>query len=186
MKYIVTKESKAFKEVTPEVKGIKNPITLGIKIYGKKDKAAFDAESKKATYSKDYEIAQALLKQHEELGDKTSEEFYAIREAMIDDVKRLSDEFMDNLETFYKKQVLFIKNASITVADDTGTESVVVIKDTRVVEPIESLWANSSECLAVLLDYYFEEDAYKDSLASAISSTIYNYTLKKEEKLKNS
>ncbi len=185
MKYIVTKESKAFKEVAPEVKGIKNPITLGIKIYGKKDKDTLDAEYKKVSYSKDYEIAQALLKQHEELGDKTSEEFYDIRETMLEDIKRLSEAFVENLNAFYKKQVLFIKNASITVADDTGTESVVVIKDTRVVEPIESLWANSSECLAVLLDYYFEEDAYKDSLSSTISSTIFNYSLKKEEKLKN-
>lgn len=185
MKIIVSKTSKAFKEVPADVKGVKNPIVLGIKLYGKSDKAALQAEYKKVSSTKELDKAQAFLKKHDEEGDKTTDEFYDIRDAMLADIEALSESYVAQLTEFYKKQVLFLKNVAITIADDKGVESVLTIADTRVVEPVESLWVDSNECLAVLLDYYFEEEAYKDSLPGIISSTVFNYTLKKEEKAKN-
>ena len=51
------------------------------------------------------------------------------------------------------------------------------------VAPIESLWQDAEECLAVLLDTYFEIPAIKDSLSSKIVDTVLNLQL--DEKVKN-
>lgn len=185
MKIIVSKTSKAFKEVPAAIAGVKNPIILGIKLYGKKDKDALQEEYKKVSVSVPLEKAQAELEVFLKEGDKTTDEFYSLRESMLENITKLSEEYVAGITEFYKKQVLFLKNVAITVADDKGVESILAIADTRVVEPVESLWVDSNECLAVLLDYYFEEEAYKDSLPGIISSTVFNYTIKKEEKLKN-
>ena len=184
MKAVIVRKSSPYAEKKVDVVGIKNPITLGIKLYGKDKRESLESSYEAIGINIALEKANAELEEFIRTGDRTTDDFYSTRKSMQDAIKKLTTKYVSDITEFYKDQVLFIKNASLLIEED-GVQRTISIADTRVIEPIESLWNTSEECLAVLLDYYFEEDSYKDSLPSLISSTIFNYPLKKEEKLKN-
>ena len=84
-------------------------------------------------------------------------------------------------DDFYKSHVLFIKNASLVTNDGGVQDTKLLVQDTRTVNPIESLWADGSECLAVLLDIYLDSPFFKDSLINAVSDAIFKTDFKSEE-----
>ena len=87
-------------------------------------------------------------------------------------------------DDFYKTHVLFIKNAALVTNDGGVQDTKLLVQDTRTANPIESLWADGSECLAVLLDIYLSNPAFRDSLQQAIGEVVFNIDFKSAE-LKN-
>ena len=91
------------------------------------------------------------------------------------EIEKLSEQQAKDYLAFIKSQVVYLKNVSlVTVDNETQEEKELIIKDTREVDPIESLWASPSECLAVLLDMYLDSAAFKDSFPQAVSSTVFD------------
>jgi hypothetical protein len=183
MPIITIKAQKAFTEVKVQAEGIKDNILIGVKVYSRselkqvrKDFTSLLKGSKIQRWLKELEIAQADLELSEDAVDAKVLELTNLIDATAD-----AQEV--GLDTFYKKHILYIKNATLTVTELEATKDLL-IADTRNVTPLESLWDTPDECLVVLLDMYLENQSFRDSLQKAISDTVFNL-VKGDEKLKN-
>lgn len=96
------------------------------------------------------------------------------------ELETLTEEMLEKYKVFYKKQVLFLKGCKLLTEDGQTIE----VLDTRTVKPIESLWGSPSECLDALLDIYFDDRNYKDSLITAIYTGLFGTSLE-DVKAKN-
>ena len=179
---IHVKNIKPFKEISPEVQGKKLPVTLGVRVYSSEDLKEMRESFRKLISNPELELYLAKLEKLEKEGDKAEETFYEERKQLQDKI----DSLVTNQELlssqFYKSQILFIKNASIEIEED-GKVKDMIVPDTQTVTPIESLWENPEECLAVLLDAYFSVPPIRDSLVSKITDVILNF--QSEAKTKN-
>jgi len=181
---LVVKNQKPFTEVTVDAKGIKSSITVGIKVYSHSDIAKVRKEFKKVLTNAELELKTAELVKWEEEGDKTDLSFYTKREELQDAIEEIAEKQAEVLMAFYKKQITHIKNASLEYNKDGETVDLNVA-DSRKAVPVESLWEDSNECLAVLLDTYLNYLPFRDSLTSKVSSVVFNIDLKEQASLKN-
>ena len=174
---------KAYKVINPELDGKKLPAELGITLYNTTESTKLQESFRELLTNEELEMARAKLAKWEDEGDKSEEDFYKIRKDLRTTVDALVKAQDKLLSDFYRSQVQFIRNTSVTITDK-GEEKSIIIADSRTAQPIESLWATPDECLVVLLDAYFEVPALRDSLTSKILDIIFNnYS---EEKGKNS
>lgn len=177
------KQIKPYKEISPSLDGKTLPVKFGIKVYDSSSLDALREEYTSIATNDNLELALAKLQKLEEAGDRTSEEYYTERNSLRSILESETQIQKTKLEDFYKQQVLFIKGASFEYEDASGNLKDITVADSRMVAPIESLWQDAEECLAVLLDTYFEIPAIKDSLSSKIVDTVLNLQL--DEKVKN-
>lgn len=98
--------------------------------------------------------------------DKT-DEYTAIVDSVGDHILKSQELF-----NFIKEEIVFIKNISLDLMDETGKKSKLKIKDTREQKTIEGLWTSSEDCLETILDSYFEWDSWKLAFISAVQSSI--------------
>lgn len=173
------KHVKPFKEISPIVEGKKLTTVFGIRLYSATESKQVQKDFKALLNNEALELANARLARHEVEGDKAEEDFYTLRKELQAGIETLNAEQEAAIHSFYRSQVLFIRNASA----EKGNQDIV-IADTRTASPIESLWNTSEECLVVLLDAYFDTPSIRDSLISKILEVIFNIYV--EEKVKNS
>lgn len=177
------KNVKAAKELFPVVDGKKLTTSFGMKVYSAKELPEIKEKFRKLAINDQLEMAQAQLEKFETAEDKSEETYYSTREAMRSKIAALRDKQEADSIAFYKQQIIFIKNATFAVQNDDGTVSDLVILNTEEVKPIESLWSSSEECLAVLLDVFFDNNSIRDSLITLITDFIFDLNL--AEKIKN-
>ena len=92
----------------------------------------------------------------------------------------------EELKDFVKNEVLYLKKASVTIMDeDTGKTRVKHISDTRKVDPEPSLWANSEECLQLLLGAYLEWSSWFLPFLTSVRIALVDLNFEEEER-KNS
>lgn len=171
------------KEVVISLKEFPGPVTIGVKSYANEDLDNIRTEFKNVLTNIDLEKAQANLLKLEKIGDKTDDSYYAERQALQAIIEQETEKQIDVLTDFYKRQILYIKNASLNNELDNGTTELISIKDTREVKPVESLWEDEDECLAALLDVYFKYPPFRDSFMKKISQMLFNFSL--DDKIKN-
>jgi len=119
-------------------------------------------------------------KELEELKDNTTlseDEFNERVEFLETAISGKNDEFMDYQDTFCREHIAYFKNTTVTITED-GKVTDLLITDSREVKPVESLWDTTEECLVVLLDYFLDEPAYRDSLHKAVSDAIFSADFK--------
>lgn len=168
---LAIKAVKPFTELTLTVTGIPKPIVVGVKSYEfdglleVRDRMTSILESNKL------EQINAKILELNEVGDKTSDSFYEDRTALLTEQKSIQDIQESLLLSFYKDQILFLRNIEITIDDKD-----LVIKDTREVTPIEPLWENGEEALVVLLDTFLNYVPFRDSLFTKLTQAIFNPT----------
>jgi hypothetical protein len=162
------------KEFSPVVEGRKLATIFGCKIYNSDELGEVRQEYLAIAQDADLEIALAKMSKLEQEGDRTSEDFYSDRANYRSVVDAKADSQVKALTDFYKKQIVYIKQASIEVEDENGATKEIRVADTKTATPIESLWASPEECLVVLLDTYFDVPSIKDSLAKDVIDTVLN------------
>lgn len=176
----------AYKEITVKVNGVKLPTTFGIKIYPNTKLEEVKKEFSKIALNSELDKAQAELLDLQKSGDKTSDAYYQLRDNLRDRISDLQDLVEQRSLAFYKQQVLFIKNATLSFAPEEGApEKDVTVADTRTAVELEPLWKTPEECLSVLLDIYFDNSAIGGSLIQEITQYIFNLSLETSEKVKN-
>lgn len=175
---LAIKTQKAFSEHKVIAEGSKDQITIVCKVYKNKERAKIGKEFQEIIDdTKVYRWREELhrLKLNVELSD-TELELELNRLQNL--INNYTDEQNEKLNTFYKTHVLAIKDAKLVVEDENGKELDLPIPDTRLVEPVESLWGTPEECLAVLLDMYLDYVPFRDSLQKVITSAVFNLDFK--------
>jgi hypothetical protein len=178
------KAAKPFVERVIRAEGdISDNITVGIKAY-----TTQEVEEIREDFLKNVNTTklQRVQKKLDALHVDTSidEDVY---ESKVEELQNILSEGYKALDSyqrnFCKKHIAYIKNASISLQEDT-TVSNLIVKDTREAQPIESLWATPEEALDALLEVYLSSPSYKDSLYRQVPSIVFN-TDTKGEQLKN-
>ena len=175
---LVIKSVKPFSELTLQVAGIAKPIVVGVISHSYEELVKVREAMSEILSSDELDKVSAKLQVLLEKGDRTSDEFYENKAALLEEQKSLQSSQEQALLDFYKNQILFLKNIEITIEDKD-----LVIKDTREVQPIESLWVNEDEALAVLLDTYLDYVPFRDSLFKKLTDAIFN--IQQDGKSKN-
>ena len=86
-----------------------------------------------------------------------------------------ADSDISKLEEVIKNEVVYIKNAKVILVDDEkGTEKETHVQDTRTAKPVETLWGDPDECLAVLLDLYLASAPYRVSFMTSMQRALIN------------
>lgn len=181
---IYIKTEKPFVEEKVLAKGGKDYIFVGIRVYNDNE-----LNDLRKSFSDTADVIK-LNKWQQELNDSYANSQLSDEE--IDEkVAALEQKIEQTLETqrvklknFYKEQITFIKNASLTIKDSDGKTSDILVKDSREATPLESLWEGPEDCLAVLLDMYLGSPSFRDSLQKKITSTIFGTSFD-EAKTKN-
>jgi len=103
-----------------------------------------------------------------------------IAQQKLESIKDLSEE---EAEKILKEEILYIKNAIITVYDEETFEvaETITVKDTRTVKVIEPFWEDVSGALEVLTNMYLDSIPWKGSLITAYLKTLYNVDFKEAE-----
>lgn len=177
------KNTKPYKEISPELNGKKMNVIFGCKVYETNELPAVRKTFQELASNTELELVLAKLQKLEKEGDKADESFYTEREELRGLVEELSTSNEDALLDFYKEQVIFIKHASLEI-DNDGVNKDLSVADTRTAKPVESLWETPNECLVVLLDAYLSVPSLRGSLVNRIADTILNVNT--DEKVKNS
>lgn len=165
------KAVKPFTELTLNVAGISKPIVVGVKSYPFDELLQVRDRMTSILESSKLEQINAILEKLSTEGDKTSEEFYSERAELLEQQKAIQENQEEALLTFYKDQIVFLRNIEVTIEDKD-----LSIKDTRDVTPIESLWENGEDCLAVLLNTFLNYVPFRDSLFTKLTQAIFNPT----------
>lgn len=176
----------AYKEISVKVDGTKFPTTFGIKLYSNSKLEDVKKEFSKIALNSELDKAQAELTELQTSGDKTSDGYYNLRDALRQKISSLQDLVEQRSLEFYKKQILFIKNATLSYEKDDGTLQDVTVLDSRTVVELEPLWKTPEECLSVLLDIYLDNSSIGGSLIQEITQYIFNLSIETTEKIKNS
>lgn len=173
------KNSEPFIEQSVKSATTTDSIIVGVKVYSEKElkpvrKEFFSLYDKRLTrlQNKIKAVNIDLSLTEDELEDQLN--------SLEVELETLTEEMLERYKVFYKKQVLFLKNCKLLTEDGQTVEVI----DTREVKPIESLWGSPSECLDALLDVYFDDRNYKDSLITAIYTGLFGTSLE-DVKAKN-
>ncbi len=90
-----------------------------------------------------------------------------------------------DFEQLVKSDILYLKEITLEVQDvDTGTNSLLIIKDTREAKSSDD-WNTPEECLAVLLDMYFDSAPWKKKILQTYETVLMNVEKDKELEAKN-
>lgn len=173
MAQVYIKSQKPSVEVKVQADGSKDFILVGIRVYKNSEldkiRKEFTDTTKQIKIAR-YEKQLAALFEDDSLTDTEIEEKVAeLNEKIHTTLNEQRDWFLN----FYKEQILYIKNATLTI-EEAGEVKDLVIADTREAKPIESLWATPDECLAALLGMYLDEPAFRDSLQKSITEAVFN------------
>ncbi|GEM_PF-6855980 len=134
---------------------------------------------------KRYEIedTQAKLEEYTAIAERQSEQLTAIR----DNGGKLSDLDTSEMEEYIKKEVVYIKDCTLVMANDDGSpvkgKKTLVINDTRTAQPVEGFWETGEECLAALLDMFLSSAPWKSPFTDALMDALVN--TKTDDKAKN-
>jgi len=170
---------KPYLEFSPKIPNVNSNIVFGCKVYSATELVEIRDTYFALASNEKLELAFANLQSLEETADKTNPEYYDKRKELQKTISELGKEQTKLSIDFCKNQVLYIKNA--VVEDANGKE--ITIKDTKTVEPIESLWSSPEECLAVLLESFFDTALLRDSLITSIVDIVLN--LQTDARVKN-
>jgi hypothetical protein len=181
---IRVKQVKPVKEFSPVYEGKKLLTVLGCKVYGKEELAEVRKQFQELVDNSELELAMAKLEKLQVEGDKADESYYEVRKELTNRIQQLSESREVAFEDFYKAQIAYIKNGSLEIELEDGTNKDISVGDTRTAQPVESLWDTSDECLAVLLDTYLSTPSLRDSLISNITNII--FSIDTEDRVKNS
>lgn len=176
---------KPYREVSPIINGEKSTVLFGIKVYNADEIEDVHKEYSELFIQPELQKALAQLRKLDEVGDKTSDDYYDEHARLQDTIAACSAASKHPQLDFYKSQILFIKRASLEIEDEKGKSKDLVIADTRTAEPVDSLWSSSDECLVVLLDVYMQNLTIRESLTKLITDTIFNLNISNEAKGKN-
>lgn len=176
------KTSKPYVEKVVQAEGVKDNITLGIKVYTnneidvlrKEFQTAIDTTKVVRLLNELSEIKDSKDLSYEQIDSKTVE-----LETLVEEANALQKQI---LQDFYKSHILYIKNASLSTEDSEGKVSDLLIQDSRDAKPIESLWVDKDACLVVLLDMYLDSPAFRDSLVTVITDSVFNINIKEAER----
>lgn len=127
-----------------------------------------------------------LKVQAEDSSGLGAEMFVGFKRYNIDDAQVKLEEYKDSFSSsdedapikFIKKQIVYIKGATLEMYDDDKLVETIAVTDTRTAKPLESFWGSPEECLAVLLDYYFQSLPWKNSFFNAINKALLNVDIK--------
>ena len=172
---IAIKKSKPFIEKVVQAKlngeELKDNITIGVKVY--------DEDTLKPLRKEYSEVLGnirllRLINQLQALPSRmelSEKEFTSEQNRIQGELDRLTEEQTKYQEDFLKEHILFIKNVTIDKTEDGKISKVVI--DTRDVQPFESLWDTPEQALAVLLELYLKEPAYRDSLIQVVPKLVF-------------
>lgn len=186
MAKLYIKTEKPFTEVVVKAKNNdRESIILGIKAY--KESELKDIRKKLRSFTNVSRL-NALNTEIQELQTTNTLSPSEI-EVKLDELYNELDELQEvqdkKLTDFYKSHILYIKKSSISFEDDNNVVQSLIVNDTREATKVEGLWDGPEECLAALLDVYFDSPSYRTSLPNKISSTIFDINFE-DERLKNS
>ena len=185
MAKLYIKTEKPFVEITvPAKNNPKEFITLGIKAYKESELNKIRKALRSLTnVSKITKLTKDLteLQQDTDLSEEELNERMEVLYAELDILENIQRE---KLDSFYKSHILFLKKVSIAYEDESGVTHTLNINDTREAEKVDGLWETSDECLAALLDVYFDSPSYRSSLPNKISGCVFDINFE-DEKLKN-
>ena len=136
-------------------------VTFGLRLYGLKEKA--DIDKKFAGFIEDnekYVAALAKMQDEELLATIPAEERATLMQDALNYVKLYEDYRINRL----KEDILYVKDATISIFDEENMVTSLVIKDTRKVDPLADFWETSSEALTVILDSFLDNKQWKDTL----------------------
>lgn len=91
------------------------------------------------------------------------------------------------LEAHLRKEILYIKNASLTEYDEDTFEVIqeISIADTRKAIPLEGFWTTKEECLVVLLDTFLDSSLWKSSFYDSYNQSLTADLSLEEAQIKN-
>jgi hypothetical protein len=182
MTKLFIKAQKPSVEKVITAKGVKDNVTVGIKVY---------SNSEIDTIRKNFQsmlenIKVSRLLREVELVKEDNDLSISETESKLEELYSLIDVYQeeqkDKLHAFYREHVLYLKNASLAYEDDLGKRVDVLVADTREAKDNESLWEKPEKCLPVLLDIFFDSPYYRDSFITTITETILNYSDKEAER----
>lgn len=179
------KNQKAYTEANVSVPGVKLPLTIGCKLHSNTDLTKLRLEYSSILEDDRQAKVQAQLEDLLASGDKTSDQFYSEKASLYLALTNCTLEKEKKISDWYKEQVTHILNATVQYVDESGKTVDLVVADTRTAQPIESLWADSEECLVVLLDLYFEFPGLGDSLISTIGGQVFQLSLETAQTAKS-
>lgn len=86
------------------------------------------------------------------------------------------------LDTFIKEEILYMKGLSVPYQDAEGKDKTLRIMDTRKAAKLETLWESPEQCLAVLLDAYFQWSSWRVSFISAVQTALADLDFKEAQR----
>jgi len=87
-----------------------------------------------------------------------------------------------DLDVFIKNEILYMKNLSVPYQDAEGKEKTLRILDTRKAAKLETLWETPEQCLAVLLDAYFQWSSWRVSFITAVQTALADLDFKEAQR----
>lgn len=179
------KNVKPFSEVTFKVNDTGKTVIMGVRLYKPSELPAIHNEYKSILFNDRQQLLQARLDKLVETGDRTKEDFYAEQNALISEIQEIVSQEELRFKEFYKKHITHLRDVTLEATKEDGTKFDIIIPDTRQVQPNESLWSDEKECLAVLLDVYFDTPGLGDSLIQNISDIVFQRKDAASAKAKN-
>lgn len=86
------------------------------------------------------------------------------------------------LDDFIKSEVMYMKGLSVPYQDTEGNEKTIRVMDTRKAAKLETLWDTPEQCLAVLLDAYFQWSSWRVSFISAVQTALADLDFKEAQR----
>ena len=174
-----------FAEVSQKIEGAKKLLVIGCRSYAPKELKNLRQQYIKILQNDTQDKLKAELQKLQLEGDATTDEFYIQQHMLLEQLTAIAEEQDIATLVFYKSQVTHLRDVVITVEEE-GSDNIrtITVDDTRKATPIESLWSTSQECLAVLLDVYFEYPGLSDSLIKTIGDSIFQ-NKKQVDRVKN-
>lgn len=186
MAKLYIKTEKPFTEVVVKAKNNdRESIILGIKAYKESELKGIRKNLRTLTNISRLNALNTEIQELQTTSTLTPSEIEVRLDELYDELDLIQEVQDTKLNDFYKSHISYIKKASISYENDAGVVSSLIVNDTREATKVEGLWDGPDECLAALLDVYFDSPSYRTSLPNKISSTIFDINFE-DERLKNS
>lgn len=126
----------------------------------------------------------------ESADNQTSSIIVAFKRYPVDKIQAKLDTFTEAAKLseeaaveFIKSEILYIKDASVDIYDDSTFEFIETIKveDTRTAQPVADFWEDSDSCLTVLTDNYLLSAPWKSAFSDAFIKAVINRDFKEAE-----
>lgn len=155
-------------------------LTLGIKTYSdseiEENKNFFDVELREKYNLPELYHKYTLSEKNPELWSMDLQKEFTLA----------ANQLVKDQVAWLKEQVLFIKSFTFPIQDEEGKVTNYTVKDSRDASPLGSLWENSEECLAVLLDALLDDSNFKEPTLKAIQDGVFRADIKAAVEAKNS